>query len=83
MGNMHDLQKPQYHFVMGPEPHQQALDPNYAIFWKGKYHLFYLCAKGAEHISSPDLIQWTRHSVILAIEPNDPEKGLLSGNMLN
>ena len=36
-----DPYRPTYHFV-NPEGRGMPFDPNGAIFWKGKYHLYYI-----------------------------------------
>ena len=36
-----DPSRPGYHFVM-PEGIASPFDPNGAIYWKGRYHLFYI-----------------------------------------
>ncbi len=55
-----DPTRPIYHLVspLG-EPH--VADPNFAIFWKGRYHLFFIC-QGYAHVSSLDMVHWHPHS---------------------
>jgi len=36
-----DAQAPRYHFI-APEGNALPFDPNGALYWKGKYHLFYI-----------------------------------------
>ena len=52
-------------------------DPNGAIFWKGRYHLFYIFqdARGHNwgHVSSTDLFHWRHH-------PTGLISGMFSGN---
>jgi len=38
---MSDPARPGYHFVM-PEGTAMPFDPNGAIYWKGRYHMFYI-----------------------------------------
>lgn len=82
-----DKHRPTYHFVM-PEGIAEPFDPNGAIYWNGRYHLFYIFQpKTADiydsywgHVSSTDLIHWRYHPTALAPNPGDPEKGIFSGN---
>ncbi|MDC0935956.1 glycoside hydrolase family 32 protein, partial [Pirellulales bacterium] len=68
--------RPGYHFV-APEGMCMPFDPNGAIYWKGKYHLFYIFQdeRGHNwgHVSSKDLFHWRRHRTGLAA-------GMFSGN---
>ena len=65
-----------YHFVM-PEGQAMPFDPNGAIFWKGRYHLFYIFQdkRGHNwgHVSSTDLFHWRHH-------PTGLVSGMFSGN---
>jgi beta-fructofuranosidase len=81
-----DPQAPRYHFV-APEGTCRPFDPNGAIFWKGKYHLFYIfqnpeLPRGGHcwgHASSTDLVHWQFHPTALAPRPGDPDVGIFSG----
>ena len=46
-------------------------DPNGAIFWKGRYHLFYIFqdVRGHNwgHVSSTDLFHWRHHPTGLIV----------------
>jgi len=68
--------RPGYHFVT-PEGRCMPFDPNGAIFWKGRYHLFYIFQdhRGHNwgHISSTDLFHWRHH-------PTGLTAGMFSGN---
>jgi sucrose-6-phosphate hydrolase SacC (GH32 family) len=68
--------RPGYHFVT-PEGSCMPFDPNGAIFWKGRYHLFYIFqdARGHNwgHVSSTDLFHWRHH-------PTGLVSGMFSGN---
>ena len=59
-------------------------DPNGAIFWKGKYHLFYIFQDHRGHCwghaSSIDLLHWRIHTAALYHEENDAGYGIFSGN---
>jgi len=56
---------PRYHFYSNEE-HNMPFDPNGMIFWKGRYHVFYLFQDSAVgegrnawgHASSADLVHW-------------------------
>ena len=62
-------------------------DPNGCIYWKGKFHIFYIFQEGLEgaithhwgHASSSNLIHWTYHPPALAPTNDSPEKGIFSG----
>jgi len=81
-----DPQAPRYHFI-APEGSCVPFDPNGAIFWQGKYHLFYIfqdpnLPHGGHcwgHASSTDLLHWTFHPTALAPAQGDPEVGIFSG----
>ncbi len=77
---LNDPARPGYHFVM-PEGVAMPFDPNGAIYWKGRYHLFYLfqdtrLGKRSDHwghMSSRDLFHWRHH-------PTGLLDGMYSGN---
>jgi sucrose-6-phosphate hydrolase SacC (GH32 family) len=78
-----DPYRPAYHFVI-PEGIGWPFDPNGAIFWKGKYHLFYIyedknLGRCWGHASSVDLFHWRFHPVGLAPMPGDVDTGINSG----
>ena len=74
---LRDPYRPGYHFVR-PENYHGPVDPNGAIFWKGRYHLFYLyqthvpdrksCPNHWGHSSSVDMVHWRHH--LPAVEPD-------------
>ena len=71
-----DPYRPGYHFTI-PEGRGMPFDPNGAIFWKGRYHLFYIFQdkRGHNwgHVSSTDLFHWRHH-------PTGLVSGMFSGN---
>jgi beta-fructofuranosidase len=75
-----DPARPGYHFVM-PEGVAVPFDPNGAIYWKGRYHLFYIFQDSRSgkkmdhwgHVSSTDLFHWRHH-------PTGLLDGMYSGN---
>lgn len=77
---LRDRWRPGYHFV-APEGVAMPFDPNGAIYWKGRYHLFYIFqdkrfGKKSDHwghISSTDLFHWRHHTTGLL-------EGMYSGN---
>lgn len=74
--------KPAYHLAC-PEGNAFPFDPNGAIYWKGRYHLFYIFDDHGPcwgHVSSPDLLDWRRHPTALRPTKQGPEKGIFSGN---
>lgn len=73
---LRDPHRPGYHFTI-PEGQGMPFDPNGAIFWKGRYHLFYIFQdkRGHNwgHVSSTDLFHWRHH-------PTGLIAGMFSGN---
>lgn len=73
---LRDPHRPGYHFVI-PEGTAMPFDPNGAIYWKGRYHLFYIFQdhRGHNwgHVSSSDLFHWRHH-------PTGLIDGMFSGN---
>jgi beta-fructofuranosidase len=75
-----DPARPGYHFV-NPEGIAMPFDPNGAIYWKGRYHLFYIFQDNRTgeqadhwgHVSSRDLFHWRHH-------PTGLLDGMYSGN---
>ncbi len=75
-----DPYRPGYHLVI-PEGIGYPFDPNGAIFWKGRYHLFYIFQDSRTgrasdhwgHLSSTDLFHWRHHPTTLI-------GGMYSGN---
>ncbi|MHC4266145.1 MAG: twin-arginine translocation signal domain-containing protein, partial [Planctomycetota bacterium] len=86
---VNDQYRPRYHFVM-PEGMAHPFDPNGAIYWNGRYHLFYIIQpyqprQGHRgdcwaHISSHDLVHWRFHPTALCPTEDDPEVAIYSGN---
>jgi sucrose-6-phosphate hydrolase SacC (GH32 family) len=82
-----DGHRPTYHFVV-PEGLAMPFDPNGCIYWKGRYHLFYIFQNSElphgghcwGHVSSLDLVHWIHHPTALVPQPGDPDKGIFSGN---
>ncbi|HUS47926.1 MAG TPA: glycoside hydrolase family 32 protein [Phycisphaerae bacterium] len=78
---MADPHRPRYHFVT-PEGLCMPFDPNGAIFWKGRYHLFYIFQNELGHCwghaSSIDLLHWAHHPT--ALVPGNGDQGIFSGN---
>ncbi len=79
-GILSDPSRPGYHFVI-PEGVGMPFDPNGAIYWKGRYHLFYIFQDTRSgqndhhwgHVSSTDLFHWRHH-------PTGLVGGMFSGN---
>lgn len=64
---LNDPTRPIYHLVSQAKGSHIA-DPNFAFYWKGRYHLFYISARwrpGARrnfaHVSSTDMVHWQHH----------------------
>ncbi len=87
-----DPHRPRYHFLHCEEGDAMPGDPNGAIWWKGRYHLFYIFQRRQTdepkvvhcwgHASSTDLCHWEHHPTGLDVSTNDPDRGIFSGNAL-
>ncbi len=74
-----DPWRPAYHYQ---PPAKWMNDPNGAIYWKGRYHLFYQHNPDGPwhgnihwgHASSEDLIHWIDHPIALAPGPGGPDR---------
>ena len=77
---LNDPWRPGYHFTV-PEGIAVPFDPNGAIYWQGRYHLFYIFQDKRTgrksdhwgHVSSTDLFHWHHH-------PTGLLEGMYSGN---
>ena len=77
---LEDPFRPTFHFVC-PEGIAMPFDPNGAIYWRGRYHLFYIFQDSRSgvrsdhwgHVSSADLFHWRHH-------PTSLIDGMYSGN---
>ena len=86
---LNDKFRPTYHFVI-PEGIAHPYDPNGAIYWNGRYHLFYIFqtvkplpfyrGDAWAHISSHDLLHWRFHPTALRPDEESPERAIYSGN---
>src|SRR6266545_2931184 len=81
----HDAWIPRYHITA---ERNWLNDPTGPIHWGGRYHLFFQANPHAPewgpphwgHVSSPDLITWTRHPHALSPDPGGPDRdGCWSG----
>ena len=76
-----DWRRPRYHFV-SPEGSCHPFDPNGALWWRGRCHLFYIVqVEGLGHCwghaSTVDLLHWRIHP--LALVPGQGDEGIFSG----
>jgi len=80
-----DPQRPRYHFMPAAA---WMNDINGAIFWKGRYHVFYQHNPDGGywkwmqwgHASSVDLVHWVHHPIALTPTSNGPDRnGCYSG----
>lgn len=78
-----DPYRPAYHIAI-PEDMAQPFDPDGAIFWNGRYHLFYIYQDHGVHVyghlSSIDLIHWRQHPKALFPTGEGGIEGIFSGN---
>lgn len=82
---------PRYHFICPSECRARGcFDPNGAIFWKGRYHLFYIFQSPRKtinhgivhcwgHASSKDLLHWDYHPTALRPSEGEPQTHIFSG----
>jgi len=79
---LRDPHRPGYHFVV-PEGVHGPVDPNGALFWKGRYHLFYIYQHENKHlwghVSSVDLVHWRHH--LPGLIPGGADEGIFSGGV--
>jgi sucrose-6-phosphate hydrolase SacC (GH32 family) len=80
-----DPHRPLWHFLCPEQGHAMPFDPNGAIFWKGRRHLFYIFQRAGGvhcwgHASSADMVHWRQHPTGLDVAPGDPDRGIFSGN---
>jgi beta-fructofuranosidase len=90
---LQDPYRPGYHFTV-PEGVHMPIDPNGALYWNGRYHVFYIYQEPGEatnvpvkidkqhywgHISSIDLVHWRHHPPALA--PGEGDAGIFSGGV--
>ena len=84
-----DPHRPLYHFL---PPSNWMNDPNGAIFWKGKYHLFYQHNPNGPfpdrihwgHAVSEDLVHWADLPIAIAPEEGGPDEiGCWSGGAVD
>lgn len=85
-----DRHRPRYHFLHFEAGDTMPGDANGAIWWKGRYHLFYIFQRHQAaapqtvhcwgHASSVDLVHWEHHPTALDVAPDDPDRGIFSGN---
>jgi len=86
---MADPHRPTYHFMA---PSAWMNDINGAVYWKGRYHLFYQHTPDQAHwdsirwghASSVDLIHWVHHPIAFSPDPEGPDReGCFSGVMVD
>jgi len=80
LGLAADPHRPLYHFL---PPSNWMNDPNGAIYWKGKYHLFYQYNPHGSfhgtmhwgHTVSENLVDWKDLPIALTLNPGEPDEG--------
>ena len=77
---LNDPTRPIYHLVSQAKGSHIA-DPNFAFYWKGRYHLHYIYRNhlgfSFAHVSSEDMVHWTWHPTVLG--PPTVGHGMFSG----
>lgn len=80
---MADPYRPVYHFAI-PEDCAVTFDPNGCIYWKGRYHMFYIYQDRGTHVfghlSSLDMVYWVQHPKALYPTNESKVAGIFSGN---
>ena len=90
-----DPHRPRYHLT---PPEGFFNDPNGALFWNGRYHLFYLAREPIphpgrpgdelwvavwDHVSSRDLVHWIQHPPAIRPKPDgSTPRGIYSGGAI-
>src|ERR1700748_1854334 len=84
-----DQHRPRYHFIA---PANWMNDPNGAIFWNGRYHLFYQYNPNGAfwgtlhwgHTASSDLVHWEDFPIALSPSEDGADKnGCWSGCVID
>ena len=64
---LNDPTRPVYHLV-SQSKRSHIADPNFAFYWKGRYHFYYIAARNLKtkernfvHVSSTDMVHWKHH----------------------
>ncbi|MDA1078829.1 MAG: hypothetical protein O2908_07240, partial [Verrucomicrobia bacterium] len=64
---LNDPTRPIYHLV-SQDKRSHIADPNFAFYWKGRYHLYFIAARNPvtkernfAHVSSTDMVNWKYH----------------------
>src|SRR6056300_146968 len=64
---LNDPTRPIYHLV-SQDKRSHIADPNFAFYWKGRYHFYYIAARNLKtkernfaHVSSTDMVNWQHH----------------------
>ncbi len=86
---MADPQRPTYHLM---PPAAWMNDINGAVYWHGRYHVFYQHTPNMAHwdnirwghASSVDLVHWVHHPIVLSPDPDGPDReGCFSGMIVD
>ena len=85
-----DPHRPLWHLTCPEHADSMPFDPNGALHWKGRHHLFYIFQRPDPdsgktihcwgHVSSIDLVHWRQHPVALDVAADDPDRSIFSGN---
>ena len=82
---LRDPYRPTFHLV-APEAVCAPFDPNGAIFWNNRYHLYYIFQDERGHcwghVSSHDLVHWRWHTPDIAPTPDGPDTIMFSGSTM-
>lgn len=82
---LRDRYRPTFHLV-APEAVCAPFDPNGAIYWGDRYHLYYIFQDDRGHcwghVSSHDLVHWRWHTPDIAPSPEGPDVIMFSGAAL-
>ena len=87
---LRDPHRPLWHLTSPEHGDAMPFDPNGAIHWNGRHHLFHIYQHPDSetgktihawgHVSSIDLLHWRHHPTALDVAPDDPDRSIFSGN---
>ncbi len=87
---LRDPHRPLWHLTSPEHGDAMPFDPNGALHWRGRHHLFHIFQRTEPdtgtvvhawgHLSSIDLLHWRHHPTALDVAPGDPDRSIFSGN---
>ncbi len=87
---LRDPHRPLWHLTCPEHGDAMPFDPNGAIHWNGRHHLFYIFQRPDiesgktihcwGHVSSIDMVHWRQHPTALDVAAADADRSIFSGN---